>query len=70
MPEDSCRSNSHDWIQGQVLGGMLVYVDDLLVISKRAHMLDLFGQIAKKWATSPAEILGRLESDVDTLRFL
>eukprot|EP00971_Amphidinium_carterae_P152107 3014948-Amphidinium_carterae.1 len=33
-------------------------------------MLDLFGQIAKKWTTSPAEILGRQESDIDTLRFL
>eukprot|EP00971_Amphidinium_carterae_P337847 6474890-Amphidinium_carterae.2 len=30
MPEDSVRFNSQEWVCGPILGGMLVYVDDLL----------------------------------------
>eukprot|EP00971_Amphidinium_carterae_P352022 6492387-Amphidinium_carterae.2 len=33
-------------------------------------MIDLFDEIAKKWATSPPEILDRQDTDIETLHFL
>ncbi len=64
------RPPAHNWIKGERVGAVLIYVDDLLTSASRKISEAMFKALGKFWELSSPEYLGTGRDDVDVIRFL
>ena len=67
---DGKQPYSADWLQGDRVGALLVYVDDILGAGPRKILTSFLDAVRQKWDLATPEYLGQQEGDVDSLRFL